>query len=113
MEIELKVEGLGDFKVILKKGMYAEQRIALRLIDAEDFAPFATITVNVPNSNHLLQPGEFFVKTWAENEQVTNALREKTEIFVDTGRKVDVSHLATAEIWRLADGINVDDIQAL
>jgi len=113
MEIKLNIPGLDDFTVILKKGMYPEQRLALRLIDKEDFAPFATITVNVPHKSHQLQPGEFFIKTWGENEQVINALREKTEIFVDTGRRVDVSDLATAEIWRFADGVNVDDIQAL
>ena len=113
MEIKLNVTGLGEYKVTLRKGSYPGGGVALRLIDFEDGAPFATITVNIPEQNSLLGPGEFFVKAWSENEAVVNALREKSEIFLDTGRRVDVSDLATAEIWKFADDTIVDQLKPL
>lgn len=107
MKIQLTVEGHGTVDLLLRKGSYAGQKIALMLIKEEDGTPFATITVNVPIQGHQLQPGEFFIKSWSENEAVINALRKKDDIFLDTGRRVDVSQFAQAEIWKFAN----DDIE--
>lgn len=44
---------------------YENGRIALELIDAEDYQPVAMCTVNLPQER--LQEGEAFIKNWSEN----------------------------------------------
>lgn len=110
--IELSLEGLGDFKLKLMKGSYAGGKLALRLIDFEDGAPFIVLTVNIPNEDHQLQPGEFFVKSWSENEPSVNELRKKVKIFIDTGRRVSVGRV-TAEIWKFADDDIINRLEIL
>ncbi len=58
----------------------------------------ATLSVNIPESSHLLGDNEFFVKTWSENEEIAkDALA--SGLFRDTGRCSD--GFISAKIWAL------------
>jgi|SRR5579862_1416045 len=63
--------------------------------------PIATLTVNLPNNNKMLNKGEFFVKTWSENEMIANDAL-KSGLFVDTGRRVETGYVE-AQIWKFAE----------
>ena len=70
-------------------------RLAVELVH-EDGEPVATLSVNMPESAHLLGEGEFFAKTWSENEEIAeDALA--SGIFRDTGRTS--GDLVNASIW--------------
>ncbi len=123
MDITLDITGLGKYKLKLRKGSYSGGKTALRLIDFEDGAPFANLTTNVIMHNDKLGEGEFFVKAWSENQPVVEALKKEyvgdennltdQHIFLDTGRRVNVSDLATAEIWKFANDTIIDQIPIL
>lgn len=62
--------------------------------DANGFSkPFATLTTNCTKNRHL-GDGEFFVKTWSENEPMIN-------ILLASGIFVEVSYYYPA-IWKFA-----------
>ena len=63
---------------------------------AESGEEIATLSVNMPECSHLLDDGEFFAKTWSENEEIAeDALA--SGIFRDTGRRSD--NIVNAPIW--------------
>ena len=63
---------------------------------AESGEEIATLSVNMPECSHLLGNGEFFAKTWSENEEIAeDALA--SGIFRDTGRRSD--NIVNAPIW--------------
>jgi len=111
--ININIEGIDPTRTELKKGTYSGGALALRLIDTNDYFPFATLTVNLPDYSHLLEKGEFFIKTWSENEPLIEALRKKDTIFINTGRKIEVGIKATAEIWKFAHPKIVDQINLI
>lgn len=80
--------------MVLRFSVYDNDRLAIQLF--KDLEPYATITVNLPND--YLDEGEFFVKTWAENEDIT-AILKQSDIFIDTGRRVSTGFVQ-AEVWR-------------
>ena len=89
---------LGE-KLILKHGFYANNRTAYQLI-SEYGEPFMKLTVNIPEEK--LEPGEFFVKTWAENEPYIADILG-SGIFTDTGKRVQCGDFGCmAAVWRLA-----------
>ncbi len=53
---------------------YRNDRVALELIDAEDGAPIAMATVNLPDD--FLEPDHVFIKGWSENSGIAEALIE-------------------------------------
>lgn len=58
----------------------------------------AMLSVNIPESSHLLGENEFFVKTWSENEEIAkDALA--SGIFRDTNRCN--SGFLRASIWAI------------
>jgi hypothetical protein len=74
---------------------YQDGRLAVALL-AEDGETLATLSVNIPESAHLLGEGEFFAKTWSENEEIAeDALA--SGIFRDTGRTS--GEVLNAKIW--------------
>lgn len=77
-------------------GYEAGSRIALVLMQARE--PYANLTVNIPEEE--LADGEFFVKTWSENEPVA-ASALKSGLFVDTGRRVKTGY-TEVQVWRFA-----------
>jgi len=81
--------------LIIYQSIYKNGRAAIFL--EEDGLPFATLSVNLPE--HPLKEGEFPVKNWFENEEVTPFVLEHTELFEDTGKTVPTGHVQ-APIWR-------------
>jgi hypothetical protein len=72
-------------------------KLAVELV-AEDGETIAMLSVNIPNSLHLLGDGEFFAKTWSENMTIAeDALA--SGIFRDTGRTSGGD--MNASIWTL------------
>lgn len=70
-------------------------RLAVELVD-ENGESITVLSVNIPESAHLLGENEFFVKTWSENEALAeDALA--SGIFRDTGRTSD--EFLKARIW--------------
>lgn len=79
---------------------YTNGRLRLDLLTQGDFVePFATITINLPDSD----PGEnkFFVRTWSGNEELIPELLA-SGVFIDTGRVIDGAH-----VWKFAKGRTV------
>lgn len=69
----------------VQEGRYGNGRTALQLVDAEDGAPVATATVNLVDQP--LAEGEVFVKDYAENAGMLDALT-KAGIVEPTGERV-------------------------
>ena len=92
MNFETKKYG----KVYVSLGLYSQGgNKAITLVSPGGMV-IAKLTVNIPELK--LQPGEFFVKTWSENESIAaDALA--SGLFVDTGRRVSTGHVE-AQIWR-------------
>jgi len=83
--------------VQLVKGYYKGGHMALRVNDTQGL-PVAILTVSIPQAEHLLKRGEFFIKTWGENKTIAaDAL--KSGLFKNTGSVVEVGNV-TAQIWR-------------
>ena len=61
------------------------------------YETYATLTVNIPCT--ILEKDEILVKTWSENEPITDFLRN-SEFFEDTGKRVPTGFVE-AEIWRI------------
>ena len=76
---------------------YAEPNsIALVLQGCNSGERIAVLTVNLPERD--LEPGEFFVKTWSENEQIA-ADCLASGFFVDTGKRVPTGWVE-AQVWK-------------
>lgn len=77
--------------------------MSVELVD-ENGESIAVLSVNFPESAHLLGENEFFAKTWSENEEIAeDALA--SGIFRDTGRTSSygfMSSLVNASIWTFA-----------
>jgi len=62
--------------------------------------PFCVLTTNLDGVH--LEHGEFFVKTWSENEGIANHLRV-SGIFTDTGKRATTG-FTHAEVWKFNNG---------
>ena len=89
-------------RAYLHGGTYTKnQRMALWMSRNPD--PEATedqeymLTTNLVNDS--LEPGEFFVKTWSENEELAPACMASGH-FIDTGKRVPTGW-CEAQVWRL------------
>lgn len=85
-------------RATIKDLKYTNGRRAIQLIDYEDGSPIACLTVNLPNNN--LEPDEFFVKTWSENEEIAKDCL-KSGMFIDTGKRVSTGFVQ-AQVWKEA-----------
>lgn len=72
-------------------------RLAIQAV-TEDYEPWAKLTVNL---DEPLEEGEFFVKTWEENDPVSEAARN-SGLFIDTGKRVKTGFVE-AEVWKVND----------
>lgn len=90
------------YKVHIRQGWYAGDRLALELIS--DFGePVSKITVNVPEEP--LGEGEILVKTWGENERMIEFVLNNG-IARDTGRRVHLGAFdAVAWVMKLTEGV--------
>lgn len=70
-------------------------KLAVELVD-ENSELIATLSVNLPESSRLLGAGEFFAKTWSENEEIAEEALA-SGIFRDTGRTS--GETLNARIW--------------
>jgi hypothetical protein len=104
MLLRFKSERYGT--IYVKKRQYGSGRMALQLMQP-DGQLLAVLTVNIPEMDKQLRPGEFFVKTWSENKEIAEEAR-KSGLFVDSGRRVK-SELVEAQIWRFGDGVRADN----
>ena len=90
-------------KFAMSFAQYENGRTAIIIQEVEAMGPSAPIhavlTVNLPRK--WLQPDEFFVKAWSENESIANWVRA-LEIFEDTGKRQKTGFVE-AEIWRFKD----------
>lgn len=86
------------YKVKLHEGKYQGGGVAI-LGYLSDGEPFATLTVNMPEHQHLLNKDEVFIKNWSENEAFArSALR--SGYFLNTGKSVRTGFVE-APIWLL------------
>jgi len=69
------------------------------LIKNDDGEPFATLTVNIPES--VLAENEVIIKNWSENKAVAR-VAYATGVFEDTGRTVSTGHVS-APIWKIKE----------
>jgi hypothetical protein len=76
---------------------YRDGNTAVQLVSVEDGEDIATLSVNMPDCVHHLQPGEFFPKTYSENERIAqDAL--VSGAFVDTGKRINTA-IGRLPIW--------------
>ena len=69
---------------VITNAYYEGGNLAVELVD-QNGEGMAMLSVNIPESSHLLGKNEFFVKTWSENEEIAkDALA--SGIFRDTNR---------------------------
>jgi len=59
---------------------------------------WARLTVFVAGAVLDMEPGDILVKTWSENKNITDALRN-SGLFIDTGRRCPTGFV-NAEVWR-------------
>lgn len=85
-----------DTFTIVNEGVYADDTLALRVYDSNGEV-WATLTVCIPGTQ--LEPGEYLVKTWAENEPMRKPILD-AGLFEDTGRRVPSGDYVEAEVWR-------------
>jgi len=81
---------------ILKIAYRTNDRVAISLTQGE--MPFGVLTVNLPDEE--FEEGEFAVKDWTENEEITPFILAHTDLFEDTGKTVPTGRVE-APIWRL------------
>lgn len=81
--------------LLIMQSSYKGGRVAIFLTAQGSL--FATLTINLPDQP--LKNGEFFVKTWTENDELTPFILEKAGLFEDTGIAVDTGFVQ-APIWR-------------
>jgi len=103
----MEFEFMGE-KLRLLRSKYAVDGSLAIVVETEDGDPWASLTVNMRT---LPPEGCFFVKTWSENEHITNLLRE-SEFFEPTGRGIPADY-STAEIWKMKEPYTIDDIPEL
>lgn len=87
------------YSTIFDVGKYSNNnRASIELImDDYEGEPFCTLTCNLPDVE--LNNREVLIKTWSENEEVSECAR-KSGLFRDTGKRVPTGFVQ-AEIWEV------------
>lgn len=98
--LDMTKHGLGKVELELKKGMYANGRLAIQLEHVDSGEVWCVLTVNIVDGE--LEDREFFVKAWAENKAIVKALMEQTDLFVDTFKSMKTGFVE-AEVWKFKD----------
>ena len=95
--VEFKIEGTPvEFEV----KTYSNNEPAVLIICKDDGSRYGVLSVNLPDIT--LEPDEFAVKTWSENEELSIAAME-TGLFEDTGKRIP-SEFVKAQVWKLKNG---------
>ena len=89
-----------DTTLRVEIGRYRDNgNMAVSLIEEDGFnSPFGSLSVNI---DLPLAEGEFFAKTWSENDELAQAALA-SGVFEDTGRRVPYGFVE-AQVWRLMD----------
>ena len=97
MEVQIKLFG-STYTVEIQVGQYASNgRVMLDVYEKDTSDSFGIITVNIPDVE--LNKDEICVKTWSENEWVTQLLTSLPQHFSDTGKRIE-SGYAVAHVWK-------------
>ena len=94
-----------DKKLTFKIERYAfsNNALAITLTTDDQESPLnAQLTINIPYVS--LQKDEILVKTWSENKDISDFLRN-SEFFKDTGARV-LQDKWKAEIWKMKCGLH-------
>jgi len=92
--------GLEKYNLDIESVQYTDNNLGVVIIDQKDRFQFTVLSTNIPKKQHLLEnDSQFFAKTWSENQQIANQLRN-SQFFKDTGRRVDINFV-TAEVWEI------------
>jgi len=81
--------------LLILQSSYKGGRVAIFLTAQGSL--FATLTINLPKEE--FEAGEFPVKDWTENEEITPFVLEHTDLFEDTGKTAPTGRVE-APIWR-------------
>ena len=81
----------------IEKACYGEGNVAIRI--GNEYEPYAILSVNIVDLE--LEPNEFAVKNYSENEEIYNFIKE-TGIFEDTGKTAQTGFV-TVPIWELKE----------
>jgi hypothetical protein len=73
--------------------------LAVMLSNSTTEEAISTLSVNLPDADYELAPGEFFAKTWSENEDIAK-LALASGLFEDTGRRVPTGWVE-AQVWKI------------
>jgi len=84
---------------LVNGGTYQHGNEPVLKVLSPDGGLYAVVSVNVTDKNEPLQPGEYCIKTWTENEMISKALRE-SGLFEDTGKRHRTGFVE-AEVWKL------------
>lgn len=95
--IEFIVE---DTPVEFEVKAYGNNEPAVLVICKDDGSRYGVLSVNLPDVT--LEPDEFAVKTWSENEELSKAAMD-TGLFEDTGKRIP-SEFVKAQVWKLKNG---------
>lgn len=63
-----------NYNVFIQTGVYENKRIAIQIMDADDYCPIATATVNVDNVS--MKVDETAIKNYSENEGMLEWLKQ-------------------------------------
>lgn len=69
--------------------------------------PIARLSTNLPECKEKLEEGEFFAKTWNENESIARACLE-SGLFEDTGKRAQVAWV-DVPVWRIVSQKGADE----
>jgi len=88
----------GKDTLFIEQQKYATGSLALRILD-ESGSVWGMLSTNIPAESEMLGAGEFFAKTWSENEDWSKAALA-SGLFVDTGDRMPTGFVF-APIWRI------------
>lgn len=82
----------------IKTASYPDGNFAVFLVD-DSGAPLTKLSVNIPESAHLLDENQFFAKTYSENEEIAQEALQ-SGFFVQTNTVVK-NGWVTCPIWKI------------
>lgn len=80
------------------------------VLKSSDGQPFATLSVGIPGKSELLPHGEFFLKDYSENKEITDQLI-KQGILVATGQE-ETTGFVHVKTYKVAD-VYVNDVSKM
>lgn len=99
-----KLKFKSEEMLVLLEGKYEDDTPCVKIRSetkpADDTDLWATLTVCLGVGKKVLEPTEFIVKTWGENQEITDALL-KSGLFIDTAKRIPTGYVV-ASIWQLA-----------